>query len=436
MPPVRFTEQWLTSVQPGPKPVTYWDATVTGFCVAMGVAGTKTFYVMTRVEGRRARVKIGKAGARAPGGQTWTVALARRKAQEILGRAASGELATATPKRSIGPTLRQGLELHVTAMQRRRRSERSVKQIQDEVKRYLAAWLDRPLVELAAAGLDAACNALMEARGAVAGAVNPPGAATAKRLLAHVSAIWTSTGKLHDLPLRSPAKGVTPHVLLPRQERIPDADLPAWLERVQKLTPVRRDLHLFCLFSGLRSESARSLRWDDVDWERSLLHVRKAKGDRPYTIPLAATHLELLRRRQRENVPEFGPFGGDHGWVFPGISRGTKRVQPVASGRPWKRDEESKLPGLHALRRTFNSVAQEIGIPLESREALMNHNGQGVNLRVYTVPQRWDHLADCQRRIEVAIWERLGRLDKNAASTVQSKKSRAHLRAIDGGKTE
>lgn len=436
MPSVKFTEQWLAGLQPASKPVTYWDATVTGFCMLAGVAGAKTFYVMTRVAGRKTRVKIGRSGARAPGGQTWTVALARRKAQEILGRAASGELATNTPKRSSGPTLLDGLELHVTGMQRRRRADRSIAQIQDEVARYLADWLDRPLVELTAAGLDAACNALMRARSPVVGAVNPPGAATAKRLLAHVSAIWTSTGKLHELPVRNPAKGVTAHVLLPRQERVPDADLPAWLAKVQKLTPVRRDLHLFALFTGLRSESARSLRWEDVDWDRALLHVRKAKGDKPYTIPLAATHLEILRRRERENAPEFGPLGGDHGWVFPGIARGTKRVQPVASGRPWKRDAEAKLPGLHALRRTFNSVAQEIGVALEDREALMNHNGQGVNLRVYTVPQRWDHLADCQRRIEAALWERLGRVDKNAASAVQSKKSRAHLRAIDGGKTE
>jgi integrase len=191
------------------------------------------------------------------------------------------------------------------------------------------------------------------------------------------------------------------------------------------------------LFSGLRSESARSLRWDDVDWDRSLLHVRIAKGRKPYAIPLAPTHLEILRRRQIENAPEFGPWGGDHGWVFPGIALHTKKVQPVASGRQWQPRQgkiTDPLPGLHALRRTFNSVAQEIGIPLEDREALMNHNGQGVNLRVYTVPQRWDHLAECQRRIEAALWERLGQVDKKDASEVQSKKSRAHLRVVDGGK--
>lgn len=41
MPPVKFTEQWLAGLQPGPKKVTYWDATVTGFCVLVGVAGKR-----------------------------------------------------------------------------------------------------------------------------------------------------------------------------------------------------------------------------------------------------------------------------------------------------------------------------------------------------------------------------------------------------------
>jgi hypothetical protein len=407
---LKLTEKALSALPLSAAKVTYWDATLPGFCVLVGLK-SRTFYVMPWSAGKRLRVKIGRAGTRGPGGHPWTVALARRKAQEIIGKAAAGELAPA-PKRARGPTLRQGLELHVTAMQRRRRAERSISQIQEEIGRYLGPWLDRPMAELTASALDTACNVIMDGRAPVPGAVNPPGSATANRLRSWVSAIWTSTGKLHDLPARNPADGVTPHVLLPRQSRIHDAEFHAWLARVQKLTPLRRDLHLFALFSGLRSESARWLRWDDVDWDRALAHISKTKGDRPYTIPITATHMEILRRRKVANVPAFDPYGGDGGWVFPGIALGTRRVQPVASGRSWKRDDASKLPGLHDLRRTFNSVAHETGVALEDREALMNHNGKGINLRVYTVPQRWDHLADCQRRIETALWERIGRVQK------------------------
>ena len=65
------------------------------------------------------------------------------------------------------------------------------------------------------------------------------------------------------------------------------------------------------------------------------------------------------------------------------------------------------LPGIHANRRTFNSVALETGIPLEAREALMNHSGKGVNVKHYGRPQNWDYLRECADKIEAALWERL-----------------------------
>jgi hypothetical protein len=81
------------------------------------------------------------AGEPRPDGHTWTVALARVEARQILGRMASGDdpnvgkRATSTPAPpppSSGPTLRQGLELYLANMRagqnRRRRvcSQRSI----------------------------------------------------------------------------------------------------------------------------------------------------------------------------------------------------------------------------------------------------------------------------------------------------------------------
>jgi hypothetical protein len=66
------------------------------------------------------------------------------------------------------------------------------------------------------------------------------------------------------------------------------------------------------------------------------------------------------------------------------------------------------LPGLHILRKTFNSLAVEIGIAPADREALMNHAGHGVNARHYGFPQNWDHLAWCIAKIEAALLDRLG----------------------------
>jgi integrase len=169
----------------------------------------------------------------------------------------------------------------------------------------------------------------------------------------------------------------------------------------------------------------RTLRWDDVDWDRRVLYVRKAKGNKPYVIPLASTHLEILERRRRENAVEFDPHGGDHGWVFPSLSRAyPQRVKHVAETKEI-RDGEKILPGLHPLRRTYNSVAREIGIRLEDREALMNHSPRGVNEKHYVATAEWTHLAECQAKIEAALWQRIHG---------QSDGKRGTLRVLEGGK--
>jgi integrase len=51
---------------------------------------------------------------------------------------------------------------------------------------------------------------------------------------------------------------------------------------------------------GLRAGELVGLRWDDIDWQTSTLHVRRAKGGIGTRQPLAARELRALRRLQRE----------------------------------------------------------------------------------------------------------------------------------------
>ncbi|HEY4058273.1 MAG TPA: hypothetical protein VGM39_16790, partial [Kofleriaceae bacterium] len=200
--------------------------------------------------------------------------------------------------------------------------------------------------------------------------------------------------------------------------------LPGWYARVMSLeNHVRRDLQVAALFTGVRTDGVRSLTWDDCDFGDELLQIRRAKGDRPYTLPMTATVRDLLLARREENKRLFAAYGGDHGFVFPSLARDGKTVIAVAEvkerrivrdadGRS-QRDEngnlirEQYLPGIQATRKTFNSIAMEIGIPREAREALMNHEGRGVNVRSYGFPQNWDYLRDCAAKVEAAIWQRI-----------------------------
>jgi len=57
---------------------------------------------------------------------------------------------------------------------------------------------------------------------------------------------------------------------------------------------------------GLRASEAVDLRWDQVDFTRAVLHVRRVKGGTPSVHPLSGPEMRVLRRLQRES--EASPF--------------------------------------------------------------------------------------------------------------------------------
>src|SRR4051794_29197171 len=57
---------------------------------------------------------------------------------------------------------------------------------------------------------------------------------------------------------------------------------------------------------GLRSSEVVVLRWDQVDFTRAVLHVRRAKSGTPSVHPLSGSEMRALRRLRRQT--ETGPF--------------------------------------------------------------------------------------------------------------------------------
>ena len=53
---------------------------------------------------------------------------------------------------------------------------------------------------------------------------------------------------------------------------------------------------------GLRASELVDLRWDQVDLENAILHVRRVKQGTPATRPLTGRELRALRRLQREQI--------------------------------------------------------------------------------------------------------------------------------------
>lgn len=435
---LKLTEKTVAALAaPGeddPPQIYRWDTELRGFGVVIGRTGRRTFVWRGRVGGALRKATIGVLGQPRADGHTWTVALAREAAKQVPGRLADGRVAVKekVATRAVGPTLREALDFHVAKMERgeNRRgkvcSPRSIATLRGGIELHLAEWLDEPLVALTADVLDDVRRNIERNAERVAGSnpTNPPGRAAANRLLANVSAIWRSYHKRHGLPVTCPVERLTPGALSARDNRIANDELATWHTKVLAMeNPVRRDLQLVALFTGVRTDGLRNLRWDDVDFDDEVLQVTRAKGDRPYTLPMTSTVRKVLERRRDENPKLMKDHGGDHGFVFPTLSRDAKHVIAVAEvkERITVRDDEGEtvldddgepvretyLPGIQACRKTFNSVAIEIGVPREAREALMNHEGRGVNTKSYGFPQNWDYLRSCADQVESALWARI-----------------------------
>jgi integrase len=77
------------------------------------------------------------------------------------------------------------------------------------------------------------------------------------------------------------------------------------VERLIEATSNHRDATMILLAfrHGLRAAELVGLRWDQVDFQTGVLHVRRTKAGTPATHPLTGRELRALRRLQREAGP-------------------------------------------------------------------------------------------------------------------------------------
>jgi integrase len=82
---------------------------------------------------------------------------------------------------------------------------------------------------------------------------------------------------------------------------------------------------------GLRAAEVCDLRWDQIEFNAAVLHVRRVKGGIASTHPLLGDELRALRRLQRESVPSPFVFVSERGTPFTtaGFARMIERAAVV-----------------------------------------------------------------------------------------------------------
>lgn len=372
----------------------YWDTEDRGFFLKVS-RSCSTFFVQRDIAGGTRRVKIGRY-------PTWTVDQARKRARELIVQMDQGIDPNAQKREEAarGTTLREAREWHCSAMRARRCAERSMETLRYETDRHLADWLDRPLADIRPNECARRHERITRDSGPYA----------ANRALQTFRACWnTAARRLDDLP-PCPTRGVTYNKVRRRREPIPWAKLPAWRSAVDGIqNPIRRDLQLFILFTGLRSTDAKTVRWEHVDFEAGTIHRPKPKGgeDRAFTVPVSKAVLEILHRRREENAIIYPRDGG---WVFPSrdMQGGVTHVQQVKEARYVGDQKLSVFPSAHRLRDTFASAAHEAGVDPLSLKVLLNHSlpSSGDVTEGYIRPSV-DHLREAAEKVSGFLLEKM-----------------------------
>ena len=252
---------------------------------------------------------------------------ARAKALDFQARRARGEdiapVDVAEPEVAPALTFAAAWALYKAALIKEAKSPRTIADYQDKFDRHLKPWHNRALGSIVREEVTKEHAAITErARKSRAGQKYVSGKYAANGTLRLARAVWNfAKNELETpgLPDRNPFRsGKLYHREKARETGMGAGDLAAWWQQVEKLpNPIRRELHLFSLLSGLRRNDVVTARWDHVDEQRKALRIPSPKGGefRAFELPLSGPMLECLAR-VKEAGETFFPEQAKT-WIFP-----------------------------------------------------------------------------------------------------------------------
>jgi len=337
--------------------VFYRDDLLKGFALRVTSGGVKSFVVEKLIGHRVKRITLGRYGA-------LTVELARREAQKLLGRIATGIDPVAEKKGQKARSITLNAVFQDYQQARKDLKPRTLYDYNNVMNRAFVDWKDKPLLSITKDKI-ARLHAQLGER---------CGHAYANLSMRMLRALFNfAAGQYEDAEGRSlipenPVKRLSQTRAWYRIERrktyIKPHDLDAWYEGILQLqNDVFRDYLLLILFTGLRRQEAAKLRWDQVDLNAQTLTVTDTKNRQPHTLPLSDWLYNMLAQRKQQSSSLF---------VFPGPGKTGYIVEPRKQMAKVIKSSGVHFT-IHDLRRTFITVAESLDISAYAVKRLLNH---------------------------------------------------------------
>jgi integrase len=382
----KLTKTVIDRLTPNPARDVYaWDSETPGFGVRLMPSGRKSFIINYRTErGVQRRLVIGAVGAMTPDE-------ARKIARERLTEVGQGRDPVSERKErrsavTVAELCAEYLEAAraggVTTRFRRPKRASTVAIDKGRVARHILPLLGGKIAaELTRADVQRMADAI--AAGKTAATVKTKtrgvarvtgGAGTAARVVELLGGIWTWAERRGYVSDKNPAHGVATQRGQARDRILSRAELGALGKAIQDASPrlpqAAAALRLI-LLTGLRREEACGLRWREIDFEGSCLRLETTKTGRS-TRPVGKAAIDHLRAiTQMDDEFVFPNRTGD------GSADLKKQIAAIfdAAGLTDARS--------HDARRTFATIAAELGYGDATIAELIGHAKRGVTERHY-----------------------------------------------------
>lgn len=157
--------------------------------------------------------------------------------------------------------------------------------------------------------------------------------------------------------------------------------------------------YLLCLYMGLRVGELCALRWEDVDFENNILHIRNAVHRIPQEIGGRSTKLVVGEPKSESSVRDIplpcflskillrkkeSEKGSSNDFLFKGTKTACRDPRTMQR-KIEKLSQELGLSGvhMHTLRHTFATRCLEKGIHYEVLSEFLGHSSAQITLRHY-----------------------------------------------------
>ena len=394
---MRLTAAAVEKIKPPSSgQIEYFDQLLPSFGLRVSSKGAKSWFLMTRVEGKLIRMTLGKARA-------MPLAKARDEARRLMNMAAAGqdprlEKSEARRKReeqrrsTFGVCAQEFLERYVATRLR--------PSTMREYKRILTGpdtrhWQNRPISSITKREVLDVIEK-MEGRGS-------PGAAA--RALAYLGKFFNWCAERDIIEIVPTDRIRASHPTTKRDRVLSDEELTYVIRAIEEEQSVFGPLFMILLMTGQRRGEVAGMRWSEIrdfDTGEALWEIpgERTKNKQAHLVPLPPAVSNILKTLPRTGELVFTTTGET---PVSGFGKAKARLDArVAALR--NEDGLEGVPSwtLHDLRRTMVTMMNEkLGIMPHIVEAVVNHVSGLAKAGVAGVYNRALYLDERRRTLDV-----------------------------------